>query len=488
MKALRAIGVAIGAVGLILLLGWLAWAWNESRLPDRYNAMDFHPLDVGGGSSAMKGSPRSVEQFTTAESGAPDFRMTLIARKATIRTSSGQTFDAWTFNGSVPGPELRVHQHDLVEVTLVNEDINAGVTIHWHGVDVPNSEDGVAGITQDAVRPGERYTYRFRVEQVGTFWYHSHQASSEQVKRGLYGPLVIEPAKKPPIQTLDLPVVVHDFDGDEALGLTDTLQFRTVAPGTPVRLRLVNSNDLPEKLVLSGVPFRVIAIDGTELNGPTPIEGRTLELGAGARYDVAFTMPSRPVRLDLAEAKNATLALSPTANAELPAVSGGPTFDPATYGAPAPTPFDASSHVDRTFELRISRKFGFRDGDLGYQWAVNGKIYPETPMFLVREGELVKMAIRNDTAAVHPMHLHGHHLLVLSRDGRPVTGSPWWVDTLNVHGHEWFEVAFRADNPGLWMDHCHNLPHAAQGLTMHLAYEGVTTPFQLGPAAHNAPE
>jgi FtsP/CotA-like multicopper oxidase with cupredoxin domain len=98
------------------------------------------------------------------------------------------------------------------------------------------------------------------------------------------------------------------------------------------------------------------------------------------------------------------------------------------------------------------------------------------------------MAIRNDTAAVHPMHLHGHHVLVLSRDGRPVTGSPWWVDTLNVHGHEWFEVAFRADNPGLWMDHCHNLPHAAQGLTMHLAYEGVTTPFQLGSAAHNEPE
>ena len=94
----------------------------------------------------------------------------------------------------MPGPELRVKEGDLVEVTLVNEDVEQGVTIHWHGVDVPNAEDGVAGVTQDAVLPGERHVYRFRVDQVGTFWYHSHQISAKQVRRGLFGALVIEPA------------------------------------------------------------------------------------------------------------------------------------------------------------------------------------------------------------------------------------------------------------------------------------------------------
>lgn len=86
------------------------------------------------------------------------------------------------------------------------------------------------------------------------------------------------------------------------------------------------------------------------------------------------------------------------------------------------------------------------------------------------------------------MHLHGHHLLVLGRDDVAVSGSPWWVDTLNVEAGERCEVAFRADNPGIWMDHCHNLRHAADGLTMHVMYAGVTTPFNIGDTTHNEPE
>ena len=89
-----------------------------------------------------------------------------------------------------------MQQGDLVEVTLANKDVEHGVTIHWHGVDVPNAEDGVAGVTQNAVLPGERYTYRFRANQVGTFWYHSHQSSSSEVQRGLFGAFVIEPRRR----------------------------------------------------------------------------------------------------------------------------------------------------------------------------------------------------------------------------------------------------------------------------------------------------
>ncbi|HEX2434301.1 MAG TPA: multicopper oxidase domain-containing protein, partial [Gaiellaceae bacterium] len=130
----------------------------------------------------------------------------------------------------------------------------------------------------------------------------------------------------------------------------------------------------------------------------------------------------------------------------------------------------------------------FINGRPGYHWAINGKLFPETPMYMVSRGDLVKFKIVNDTGSMHPMHLHGHHVLVLSRNGKPTTGSPWWVDTLNVEGHEEYEVAFRADNPGIWMDHCHNLPHARDGLTMHVAYEGVTTPFRLGDGPDNHPE
>jgi FtsP/CotA-like multicopper oxidase with cupredoxin domain len=86
------------------------------------------------------------------------------------------------------------------------------------------------------------------------------------------------------------------------------------------------------------------------------------------------------------------------------------------------------------------------------------------------------------------MHLHGHHLLVLSRNGKPVAGSPWRVDILNVKADETYDVAFRANNPGVWMFHCHNLPHSADGLLTHLVYEGVTTPFRIGGDAHNHPD
>ena len=136
----------------------------------------------------------------------------------------------------------------------------------------------------------------------------------------------------------------------------------------------------------------------------------------------------------------------------------------------------------------IGRKPGFLDGRPGFQWTLNGGIYPDVPMFVVERGDLVRMTIENTTSRVHPMHLHGHHMLVLSRNGRPVTGSPWWTDTLDVGSDDRYVVAFRANNPGLWMDHCHNLTHAAAGLTMHLAYVGVATPFLVGGDAHNDPE
>ncbi len=86
------------------------------------------------------------------------------------------------------------------------------------------------------------------------------------------------------------------------------------------------------------------------------------------------------------------------------------------------------------------------------------------------------------------MHLHGHHALVLSRNGEGYTGSPLWVDSLNVEDDETYEIAFVADNPGVWMDHCHNLPHVTEGLLAHLMYDGVTTDYVVGGDADNVPE
>jgi FtsP/CotA-like multicopper oxidase with cupredoxin domain len=138
--------------------------------------------------------------------------------------------------------------------------------------------------------------------------------------------------------------------------------------------------------------------------------------------------------------------------------------------------------------LLIDDRLGFYNGKFSYVWTLNGALFPDTPTLVVKEGELVKVTIANRSFGDHPMHLHGHHVLVLSRNGEPVSGSPWWTDTLNVAGGEWYEIALRADNPGVWMDHCHNLDHAAYGMIMHLQYAGATTPYEVGPATPNQPE
>ena len=109
-------------------------------------------------------------------------------------------------------------------------------------------------------------------------------------------------------------------------------------------------------------------------------------------------------------------------------------------------------------------------------------------MFVVTEGELVGMHIENRTNEVHPMHLHGHRVLVVARDGVAASGSPWWTDSFDVKPGETFDIVFRADNPGIWMDHCHNLEHARDGMVAHLAYAGISTPFRLGGDAGNEPE
>ncbi len=349
--AIGAVVVLAGTAALVAV-GAVGWAWWQSRLPGTYNVMDYAVIDDGGGPPAHAGHAGLGTVPVTrlrGPAGRPDARFTLTARHATVTLPSGRTVEALTFNGRVPGPELRAHRGDLVEVTLHNEDVEGGVTIHWHGVDVPNAEDGVAGVTQDAVRPGGSYTYRFRAEQVGTFWYHSHQDSDDEVRRGLYGPLVIEPATGSPTgDAEDVTVVVHTLAGIPLLNGSDGEQRRAVASGTPVRLRVVNSDNTPHRLVLAGTRFRVLAIDGTDLNEPGEIGEETLELAGGGRYDVGFTMPATPVGLSL-EGGGPVLALSADGTADPPTATPTRDFDPASYGRPAATPFGVEqplrSHV-----------------------------------------------------------------------------------------------------------------------------------------------
>ncbi|WP_419877832.1 multicopper oxidase family protein [Brevibacillus centrosporus] len=484
-----------GVFVLLLLSGgsltWFSQAMHASRLPDQMSMAPVH----GQHSPAFSGPSVSVTELTGPRTGVPDRQFTLTAQKTMRKLPSGKTIEAWTYNGQYPGPELRMKQGELVEVVLKNKDIDAGVTLHWHGLNVPNAEDGVAGATQDAVLPGETHVYRFVAEQTGTYWYHSHQQSAVQVKKGLLGALIIEPATTPnpaPSPQLDLALVHHKLGSGERITLSGITgrTTKTAAPGTSVRLRLINADSFPATFRLQGASFQVAAIDGNDVHEPNLIANQQLLLAAGGRYDVIFTMPDHPVFLSPSKTDNDNgLLLSPHGSGDAPApLPDLPYFDPASYGSPLPLPFTLQTTYDRDFQLVFDVQFGFYNGRLDGLWTINGRVFPNTPMLHVKEGDLVKMTFVNRSFMDHPMHLHGHHMLVLSQNGKPTTGSPWWADTLNVAPGETYIVAFRADNPGLWMDHCHNLSHAALGMSMHLVYEGISSPFLIGSQTRNQPE
>ena len=127
-------------------------------------------------------------------------------------TVGGRSMPGFTVNGTSPGPEIRALQGQLIEVRLRNESVADGVTLHWHGVDVPNAMDGVAGVTQDAVPVGGEFSYRFVADQAGSYWYHSHQVSNPQVAGGLLGSLVVLP-KSGIAQQVDVTAVAHTYGG-----------------------------------------------------------------------------------------------------------------------------------------------------------------------------------------------------------------------------------------------------------------------------------
>lgn len=468
-------------------MGVVGWSWQASRLPDSYSVMDMGVTDLGGGPPADHGShghDGTGLVSLTAPAGPPDVRFALSARAGAVRLASGEQVDGYTLNGTSPGPELRVTQGDLVEVTLENVDVDDGTTLHWHGVDLPNSQDGVAGVTQDAVRPGQRHVYRFVAEDAGTYWYHSHQVSHEQVRRGLFGVLVVEPATAAAAGA-DAVAAVHTYRGLRTINGRSGLSRLRAEPGTTLRVRLVNTDNGRLRSWVTGGSYRVLAVDARDLHEPGLVRDRHLALAAGGRADVELTVPADGSGLRLDIGGGTALLVGPDDVTVEEAPEPEEVLDLLSYGSPAPIAFDAEA-ADRDFDYDIGRRPGFLDGRPGFWWTVNGRMLPDVPMFVVAEGDVVRMTVRNDSGDVHPMHLHGHHAVVLSRNGTRATGSPWWVDSLDVLDGETYEIAFVADNPGIWMDHCHNLDHAAEGLLAHLAYAGVTTPFRIGDG--NEPE
>lgn len=215
---------------------------------------------------------------------------------------------AYTYNGTVPGPLIRVTEGDQVRVVVKNE-LPEPTTIHWHGVEVPNAMDGVPDMTQAPIQPGETFTYEFTAKPAGTFMYHSHYEGDIQVGAGLYAPLIIDPKTpeaNPP--DLDLTLMLSEWlvrgeltyaampmSGMEpnyftlngkAFPATQTINVKT---GQRVRLRLIGIGQFIHPMHLHGFPFKVVATDGHPVPEAAQLTKDTISVAPGERYDIEFT-------------------------------------------------------------------------------------------------------------------------------------------------------------------------------------------------------
>ena len=491
----RRLRLLVAGGAALALLGPAAWLWQASLLPSTWSVTAMGYVDPGNGSAPTgheHDGGRDIRTLTADPARPADVSVTLLARRERFRLPSGRSVDGYTLNGESPGPTIRATVGQLVQVRLVNVSVPGGVTLHWHGVDVPGAEDGVAGVTQDAVAEGAEFTYRFVAADAGTYWYHSHQLSDEQVGGGLLGAVVVSPAPggtpagTVSAGTVDTVALVHHYGGVLTVDGAEGDVRVTAAAGVRARVRVVDADNGPMWVWVAGAPYRLVAIDGTDVVDPPPVRAGLL-VAAGGRADLEVTLPADGSAVRVHLGGRTGVVLGPPSAVVRPVARPAAVLDLLHYGSPAPLGFDPAV-ADRRFAYHIGRRPGFLDGRPGLWWTVNGHTLPDLPMFVVATGDVVRMRITNSSGALHPMHLHGHHAVVLARNGVRATGSPWWIDSLDVADGDRYDIAFVADNPGIWLDHCHNLRHATQGLVVHLAYEGVTTPFVVGGRARNEPE
>ncbi len=492
--------IAASAASGLLVVGAVVVGFIGSTGAGALQAGGFGPTVAHAPGEAPGAVPgTSIIELTAAPTAPPRVGETipieLAAQEQRIALRSGASVDAWTF-GALAGPAIVARVGDTLAMRLTNVDVDAGATVHWHGYPVANAFDGVAGVTQDAVVPGAVFEADVLMTQPGTYWYHTHQRGSEGVVRGLYGTLVVQPAGGQ-TEDVDLVLPVHSFSGHVVLGTSDELESRVVSTGDSVRVRLINTDQAPQTFMVDGAPFRVVALDGTAV-ASDPIERRSIVLAAGGRADLVLEMPSTVVRVGVATARTAGLALVPTANAEIPDLAvPDDAFDPLRDLIPTkPDHSEAAREIEAAitaerFDVErsvvLDRQPRLVDGAPNYAYTVDGRVYPFIEPTVVDEGDTVRIRLVNRSFETHPMHPHGHSVRVLSVDGRAPT-QPLWLDTFDVGPGEVWEVALYADNPGIWMDHCHNLEHAALGMVTHLAYRGITTPFDHGGDMGNDPE
>ncbi|SHH11672.1 multicopper oxidase family protein [Desulfosporosinus lacus] len=441
--------------------------------------------------------------FSTPQVKATEFNLDIKETAWEIR--AGLTTNVWSYGGTVPGMPIVVKKGDTVRISGINN-LPTSTNIHWHGLVVPNDQDGPG----KTIEPGKRFTYSFKVNDSGTYWYHSHyRPVLDQVDNGLYAPFIIK-APEDDLYSGDHVLVLDDWyldakgnrlqgtaRGDmERFGNVETVNGKTDSAIEPLvlrkgelhKLRFINASTAAVHTIkISGHKFRVTHTDGHPL--AEPYETDTITLSPAERIDAEVAAVGEEEKSYLIESERSELGIKIPINYQVGQVSTvlSPFVPPQSIAIPEidnRTPdytLTLNSVMDMAANGQSSNLGGGHDMtsmpmpatesgamDSMMRWTINGKSYPDTYPIAVKLGEVVKLRLWNKDVSTaeemdHPIHIHGTAFQIVSLNGSKPERETW-KDTVNVPAGEYVDIAFTMTNPGTWMLHCHILDHEDGGM------------------------
>ena len=435
---------------------------------------------------------------------------TLTAAPLRFTPAPGAAFAGTAFNGTIPGPVLRLTHGQQLRAKFVNLS-GAPATIHWHGMILPNKMDGVEGVTQAAVPHGGSFEYAFAPDPSGTRWYHDHISGG--LANGLFGLIIVEDPKDEPADK-DFALVFHDVPKPgtmqsammgvsnapmtDPIGSPEMQQMRpsdkmgdevgyvahcingasypagkslSVKTGDRVRFRILNANPTQTRYVrLAGHRLTVTHLDGNRVAQPLTVDA--LRVGAGERFD-AYAEITKPGAYLLQGLSSDPLAYQQAVVLHTEGMENAtPLSSPQSLEGVDYFTYEKAAGLSAAAPEHARFHYTIGGGKYGSSaWTLNGKVYPHTERMRVHRGEMVSIHFLNQTDMDHPLHLHGHVPKLVEVDGKSLA-RPLAKDTTLIRANggtvTW---RFAADSPpGRWLLHCHNEIHMMDGMMTELVY------------------
>jgi FtsP/CotA-like multicopper oxidase with cupredoxin domain len=466
-------------------------------------------LKLGGMALAQSGAARLPLLVQTGmpmpPAALPDAKAdyTLRIAPVTVELDRSHIISTTGYNGTAPGPVLRMREGKLVTVDVMN-DTDTPEFVHWHGMLIPAEVDGTGEEGSPPVAPHSQRRFQFTPGPAGSRWYHSHAMAMDDLHKGSYtgqfGFVFVEGGNDPGHYDQELFLALRDWEpfftstmedddddthdgpllekpptlntdpnGLEVGSMTYSINDKALGSGEPIRvregqrllIRFLNASAIENRrIALAGHRMKVIALDGNLV--PTPQTLDSIFLGAGERVDVVIEMNHPGIWVlgsteKMVRESGLGVVVEYAGQHRQPQWIDPPKtrWDYTIFGASKPNSAAPQQTIEMVFE-KVPRGAGKFNS-----WLVNGKPYPHEREFVLQQGTRYRLVMRNRTDDAHPMHLHRHLWELAEINGKKTAGVI--KDTVVVPYYGRAIVDFTADQPGLSLFHCHIQQHMDYG-------------------------